>query len=116
MGHSENIKIQIRIGHQRPKEDTRHNYLANVYGQHQALNKNSTVKISVPQMIKSMRFLTECGIDFDGIDEPGWTKRTVTQLQEDYDHGARGVKIFKNLGLTVLDSKGNRFPGGECGL
>jgi len=36
-----NIKIQIRIGHHRPKEDTRHNYLANVYGQHQALNKNS---------------------------------------------------------------------------
>ncbi|GMQ62082.1 hypothetical protein AN2V17_13130 [Vallitalea sp. AN17-2] len=33
-----------------------------------SLNKNSTAKISVPQMIKSMRFLTECGIDFDGID------------------------------------------------
>lgn len=33
-----------------------------------SLNKNSTTKISVPQMIKSMRFLTECGIDFDGID------------------------------------------------
>lgn len=31
-------------------------------------NKNSKVKISVPQMMKSMRFLTECGIHFDGID------------------------------------------------
>ena len=38
----ENIKIQIRIGHHRPKEDTRHNYLANVCGQQSALNKNST--------------------------------------------------------------------------
>ncbi|WP_432665886.1 hypothetical protein R9X47_06270 [Wukongibacter baidiensis] len=33
-----------------------------------SLNKNSTAKISVPQMIKSMRFLTECGINFHGID------------------------------------------------
>ncbi len=33
-----------------------------------SLNKNSTAKISVPQMVKSMRFLTECGINFDGID------------------------------------------------
>ena len=29
---------------------------------------HSAAKISVPQMIKSMGFLTECGIDFDGID------------------------------------------------
>jgi len=33
-----------------------------------SLNKNSTAKISVSQMIKSMRFLTECGMDFNGID------------------------------------------------
>lgn len=30
-----------------------------------SLNKNSTAKISVPQMIKSMKVLTECGIQFD---------------------------------------------------
>jgi len=33
-----------------------------------SLNKNSTTKLPVTQMIKSMKFLTECGIDFDGID------------------------------------------------
>ncbi len=33
-----------------------------------SLNKNSTVKIPVPQMAKSMQFLAECGVDFDGID------------------------------------------------
>jgi len=31
-------------------------------------NKNSTVKISVPQMMKSLRFLSECDIHFEGID------------------------------------------------
>lgn len=54
------------------------------------------------------RFVVFANIDFEGIDEPGWTENAVAQLQTDYDNGARGVKIFKNLGLTVLDSKGNR--------
>lgn len=31
-------------------------------------NKNSTTKISTPQMIKGMRFLEKCGIRFSGID------------------------------------------------
>ncbi len=55
------------------------------------------------------RFIVFANIDFRGMDEPGWTERAVTQLQTDYDNGARGVKIFKNLGLTVLDSEGNRI-------
>lgn len=54
------------------------------------------------------RFIIFANINFDGIDEPGWTGRAVARLQEDYDNGARGVKIFKNLGLTVLDSNGTR--------
>jgi predicted TIM-barrel fold metal-dependent hydrolase len=54
------------------------------------------------------RFIVFANIDFDGIDKPGWTERAVAQLEQDYENGARGVKIFKNLGLTVLDSKGNR--------
>jgi predicted TIM-barrel fold metal-dependent hydrolase len=54
------------------------------------------------------RFIVFANIDFNGIDEEGWTERAVAQLQEDYDNGARGVKIFKNLGLTILDSEGNR--------
>ncbi len=33
-----------------------------------SLNKNSTTKISVPQMMKSLKFLTECGVCFTGID------------------------------------------------
>lgn len=33
-----------------------------------SLNKNSTTKISTPQMLKSLKFLSECGICFKGID------------------------------------------------
>jgi len=55
------------------------------------------------------RFIVFANIDFDGIDEPNWTERTVAQLEEDYNNGARGVKIFKNLGLTVQDAEENRI-------
>lgn len=54
------------------------------------------------------RFVTFANIDFDDIDAPDWTERTVAQLEQDIANGARGLKIFKNLGLTVLDSQGER--------
>ena len=55
------------------------------------------------------RFLVFTNVDFSSIDEPGWTERAVRQLEQDVRvHGARGLKIFKNLGLTVRDSRGNR--------
>lgn len=54
------------------------------------------------------RFIVFANIDFDGIDEPDWTVRTVAQLERDVENGARGLKIYKNLGLTVTDSEGKR--------
>lgn len=56
------------------------------------------------------RFIQFANISFENIDEPGWTEKTVKQLEQDYKNGARGLKIFKNLGLTAKDSKGNRIP------
>ncbi len=50
------------------------------------------------------RFVVFANIDFSGIGEPGWTERAVKQLEEDVANGARGLKIYKNLGLTLVDS------------
>ncbi|RNC83788.1 MAG: amidohydrolase [Balneola sp.] len=55
------------------------------------------------------RFIVFANIDFSGMDDPDWTERTVAQLEEDVRNGAKGLKIFKNLGLTVTDSNGNRI-------
>ena len=63
--------ILINIGHHGILSEKGDSLLVNGWEKlsiKRSLNKNSTVKISVPQMIKSMRFLTECGINFDGID------------------------------------------------
>lgn len=56
------------------------------------------------------RFIVFANIDFSGIDDPDWGQRTAQQLEEAYQLGARGLKIFKNLGMTSKDKYGNRIP------
>ncbi|MBM3177220.1 MAG: amidohydrolase family protein [Bacteroidetes bacterium] len=55
------------------------------------------------------RFVLFTNVDFAGIDEPGWTERTVRELEQDVKAGAMGLKIYKSLGIHSKDSKGNRI-------
>jgi uncharacterized protein len=55
------------------------------------------------------RFVVFANLDFSGIDDPDYGNRTAAQLEEDVRNGARGLKIFKNLGLTLRDGKGERI-------
>jgi uncharacterized protein len=61
------------------------------------------------QKVHADRFLLFANIRLEGIDEPEWDLRTAEQLQRDYEYGARGLKIFKTLGLTAKDKSGNRI-------
>ncbi|HYB53385.1 MAG TPA: amidohydrolase family protein [Thermoanaerobaculia bacterium] len=54
------------------------------------------------------RFVVFANLDFTGIDEPGWGERAAAQLARDVKNGAQGLKIFKNLGMTVKDRQGRR--------
>ena len=54
------------------------------------------------------RFIVFANVNFSRISDPDWGERTAAQLQRDYDQGARGLKIFKNLGLSVYDAEGKR--------
>ncbi|MBW7891356.1 MAG: amidohydrolase family protein [Chitinophagaceae bacterium] len=58
----------------------------------------------------AQRFIVFANIDFNGIGNVGWTEKAVLQLERDVKNGANGLKIFKNLGLFVKDSKGERVP------
>lgn len=56
------------------------------------------------------RFVNFTNVNFDDMDNPDWTKRTVLQLEEDVKlRGAKGLKIYKSLGMFTKDSKGNRI-------
>ena len=54
------------------------------------------------------RFIVFANINFDGIGEPGWTEQAVKNLRQDYANGAKGLKIFENLGVRVRDNTGAR--------
>jgi len=54
------------------------------------------------------RIIFFTNIDFNDIGEPGWEERTIEQLEEDVKAGARGLKIYKSLGMNIFDSKGKR--------
>jgi predicted TIM-barrel fold metal-dependent hydrolase len=54
------------------------------------------------------RFIVFANIDFDNMGAPGWTEKAVQQLEADVRNGANGLKIFKNLGLSVKDISGKR--------
>jgi predicted TIM-barrel fold metal-dependent hydrolase len=56
------------------------------------------------------RFITFANVEFDSVGAPGWTERAVAQLRADIEAGARGLKVYKNLGLDVMDVDGNRVP------
>jgi len=70
-------------------------------------NGRVAAKVQMYEGAAPKRVVVFTNVDFSGMDDPGWTARAVKQLEEDVRvHGARGLKIFKNLGMTVRDSKG----------
>lgn len=56
------------------------------------------------------RMVTFTNISYVGIDEPGWTEETVKQIERDIKLGAVGLKIYKDLGLTLKYKNGSRVP------
>ncbi|MBT8235832.1 MAG: amidohydrolase family protein [Bacteroidia bacterium] len=55
------------------------------------------------------RFVVFANVNFEGVGGPGWSDQAVAQLREDVENGARGLKIYKSLGLRNTDVDGNRI-------
>jgi uncharacterized protein len=61
------------------------------------------------------RFVAFANLNFDGIDDPQWATRAAAQLERDVkEGGARGLKIFKSLGMTLQDKAGKRIPTNDA--
>ncbi len=56
----------------------------------------------------SNRIVHFSNVDFSDVDSPGWGERWANQLAKDVENGSVGLKIYKNLGMFVTDSEGNR--------
>jgi predicted TIM-barrel fold metal-dependent hydrolase len=62
------------------------------------------------------RLITFCNLDFDQIDDPAFGRNMADFLTRAHERGARGLKIFKNLGLTVKDKGGRVVPVDDARL
>ena len=56
------------------------------------------------------RMVVFANLDFRDVDQPGYGRRAAARLEADIAAGARGLKIFKNLGMTVKRANGARVP------
>jgi predicted TIM-barrel fold metal-dependent hydrolase len=54
------------------------------------------------------RLVLFSNINFDDIGQAGWTEQAVKILEADVKAGAKGLKIYKSLGLNVKDKSGKR--------
>ncbi|ULC60797.1 amidohydrolase [Flaviramulus sp. BrNp1-15] len=55
------------------------------------------------------RFVVFANVNFDGVGAEGWIEKTVNQLKDDVKNGARGLKVYKSLGMYNKDVDGNRL-------
>ena len=53
------------------------------------------------------RILHFARLDFNGINEPGWSAKTAAELERDFLAGAAGLKINKVLGLDLRNKDGS---------
>src|SRR5690606_11834172 len=52
------------------------------------------------------RMVLFANVDFQGVGTPGWAEKAAAQLEADIKAGARGLKIFKDLGLRIRKADG----------
>jgi predicted TIM-barrel fold metal-dependent hydrolase len=55
------------------------------------------------------RFRVFANVDWSNADAPGWAAKAVANLEESIKHGAIGLKIAKNLGMTTRKTDGSRL-------
>lgn len=53
------------------------------------------------------RFATFARLDWTECASPGWPARLAASLRDSTRRGARGLKVWKNVGLRVLDERDN---------
>jgi predicted TIM-barrel fold metal-dependent hydrolase len=58
------------------------------------------------QQREPRRFHFAATFSMEGWGSPGWSERVAAHLQDAAAHGARAVKVWKNIGMSVRDANG----------
>lgn len=63
------------------------------------------------------RFVTFANVDWDGLGGDDWLENALNTLRDDVQvRGARGLKVYKGLGMQNKDSDGNLIPVDDARL
>jgi predicted TIM-barrel fold metal-dependent hydrolase len=70
-----------------------------------------SIKEKISNINKSYpnRFAVFANVDFEGAKDVEWGEKAAAQLEDDIKNGAKGLKIYKSLGLRNKDSDGKRL-------
>jgi len=55
------------------------------------------------------RFVLFLNINFEKLDDAGWPNETLKLMEEAVKQGVKGLKVYKQLGLTDTDNNGKRI-------
>ena len=66
------------------------------------------IPLAILFKMNKVLFIVFANINFQGVGEEGWGEKAAKQLEEDVKNGANGLKIYKSLGFSVKDNKGER--------
>ena len=84
--------------------------LATFFGKHDLMEKNLTSSIKNVKENFPKRFGVFFNINFNRIDDENFKSNTTLLINDAVNQGAIGLKVYKNLGLNLRDSKGKRVP------
>jgi uncharacterized protein len=100
-----NMQVMVNLSGRSYKESTGRNGFFDV-------NDFSYLKGSIDNINKSnpKRLVVFTNISFVGFGEKDWLATTLAQLEQDAKAGARGLKLYKELGMEFKDEKKNIFP------
>ena len=62
------------------------------------------------------RFVVFANVNFKGVGEAGWAENAVSQFRADVKAGAKGLKVYKSLGLRNEDTNGKRIAVNDSRL
>ena len=65
-------------------------------------------KIAATDQHAPGRFVHYANIDFDPVDDPDFGENAAAQLEKDVQQGAKGLKIYKSLGMYIFYENGDR--------
>jgi len=103
--HQRNMDTQALSGLIQDMDKLNEGIMVNLSG---GSGENLNSKIESIQKNYPNRFVVFANVDFDGVGQEGWSENAATQLEKDIKAGAKGLKIYKSLGLRYKDSDGKR--------